>query len=130
MKKGLFLFAAVMVAGSLVLAGCARNPAEKPPAGTGAAKSATEPGEEGEIQDALATLDPEDRKRAEAQRWCAVLDTNRLGSMGTPYKVLVNDQAVFLCCKGCQRRALADPAKTLAKVESLRARAARTGTQE
>jgi hypothetical protein len=33
---------------------------------------------------------------------------------------MVKDQPVFLCCKGCQKKALADPDKTLAKVKELR----------
>lgn len=33
------------------------------------------------------------------------------------------DQPVFLCCKSCQRKALAHPEKTLAKVDELKARA-------
>ena len=51
-------------------------------------------------------------------------DENRLGTMGTPYKVMVKDQPVFLCCKGCQKRALADPDRTLARVAELKAKSA------
>jgi hypothetical protein len=35
---------------------------------------------------------------------------------------MVKDQPVFLCCKGCRRKALADPDKTLAKVAELKAK--------
>jgi len=42
--------------------------------------------------------------------------------MGVPVKVMVKDQPVFLCCKGCQKEALADPDKTLARVKELRAK--------
>jgi uncharacterized lipoprotein len=72
----------------------------------------------------LAQLPPEDRKLAEDQKYCAVEDENRLGSMGKPYKVMVNEQPVFLCCKGCRKKALADPDRTLARVQELKARAA------
>src|SRR5438067_918109 len=53
------------------------------------------------IPDEVAKLDPEDRKLAEAQRWCAVNTDKPLGSMGKPYKVMVKDQPVFLCCEHC-----------------------------
>ena len=43
--------------------------------------------------------------------------------MGPPLKVTVKDQPVFLCCKGCQKKALADPDKTLAAVAELKAKA-------
>jgi hypothetical protein len=81
-------------------------------------------GEDAEIQAALAKLGPEDRKLAEEQKFCAVENDNRLGEMGTPVKVMVRDQPVFLCCKSCKEEALADPDKTLAKVKELKAKAA------
>lgn len=73
-----------------------------------------------EIVAALAKLAPEDRALAESQRYCAVLNDNRLGSMGPPVKLIVDGQPVFLCCEGCQKRALADPQTTVAKVKKLR----------
>jgi hypothetical protein len=68
---------------------------------------------------ALAKLSPEDRKLAEAQRFCAVEEENLLGSMGKPVKLVIEGQPVFLCCAGCQDTAKADPKKTLAKVKEL-----------
>ena len=41
--------------------------------------------------------------------------------MGTPVKVTVKGQPVFLCCDGCKKKALGDPDKTLAAVEKLKA---------
>ncbi len=61
-------------------------------------------------------------KVVEAQGFCAVMTDNRLGVMGVPIKLLVKDQPVFVCCKGCRRKALADPNKTLANVEVLKAK--------
>lgn len=75
-----------------------------------------------EIEASLAKLSPEDRKIAAAQKYCAVATESKLGSMSTPVKVMVKDQPVFLCCKGCQKRALADPDKTLATVAKLKAK--------
>ena len=77
---------------------------------------------EDEIKEARSKLAPDDLKLVNAQEWCVVMTDNRLGEMGVPLKVMVKDQPVFLCCKGCQRKALADPDKTLAKVEDLKAK--------
>lgn len=67
----------------------------------------------------LATLSPEDRELAMAQGYCPIILKNRLGLMGTPIKVMVNDQPVFVCCKGCTRKALANPERTLQVVAQL-----------
>jgi hypothetical protein len=94
-----------------------------PTAQTAGVPTATEGQDnEAEIQAARAELSPEDRRLVAAQEFCAVMSDKRLGVMGPPLKVMVNDQPVFLCCKGCQRKALADPDKTLAKVEELKAK--------
>jgi Cu/Ag efflux protein CusF len=68
----------------------------------------------------LAKLSDEDRRLAEAQKYCAVEQDNLLGSMGKPYKLVLKGQAVFLCCKGCEEEARAAPDKTLARVKELR----------
>jgi hypothetical protein len=125
------LVALVAVCGSLLLAGCTTGTADKPKDGA-AEKKRTPPtpnkgegeGEEAELRAALAKLSPEDQKLAEAQKWCAVQNKNRLGSMGEPFKVMIKDQPVFLCCDGCEKKAKADPDKTLAKVAELKAKAA------
>lgn len=71
---------------------------------------------------ALAKLSASDRRLAEAQRFCPVMDESRLGSMGTPVKLMIEGKAVFLCCKACEEDALAKPKDTLAKVEKLKKR--------
>jgi hypothetical protein len=81
--------------------------------------------DEAKIKANLAKLSDDDRKLAEAQKWCAVETDDRLGSMGVPVKVMVKDQPVFLCCKGCVDKAKADPDKTLATVKELKAKAAK-----
>ena len=78
--------------------------------------------EEADIQAERAKLAPEDRKLVEAQDFCPIMEDNRLGSMGVPFKVLIKDQPVFLCCKGCRKKALVAPDKTLAKVAELKAK--------
>ena len=81
---------------------------------------------EDKINANLAKLSPEDRKIAEAQRWCAIEEENRLGAMGKPIKVMVKDEVVFVCCKSCVQAAQKDPDKTLEKVKELKAKAAQS----
>ncbi len=40
-----------------------------------------------------------------------------IGSMGEPVKMVVANQLIELCCKGCKKKVDADPAKYLSKVE-------------
>lgn len=68
----------------------------------------------------LTQLSETDRPLAEAQAFCAVQTHERLGSMGVPLKLDVQGQPVFVCCKGCEKKALADPEATLARVASLK----------
>jgi hypothetical protein len=73
-----------------------------------------------EVAAGLAELPDEDRLAAEAQKYCAVMMESRLGSMGAPFKVMVEGQSVFLCCEGCKDTALANPQETLANVKRLK----------
>jgi hypothetical protein len=82
------------------------------------------PPDEAEIRANLDKLSAEDRKLAEAQRWCAIQTKNRLGSMDAPVKIEVKGEPVFLCCESCRKKALADPDKTLATVKALKEKAA------
>ena len=124
MKRNIYLFSVVAMSAAFFVAGCTIGTSEKPVKASVAAKP--EPpasAEDAEIQANLAQLNTEDRKLAEAQKWCAVDDDSRLGSMDPPFKVMVKGEPVFLCCGGCQKRALADPDKTLAKVAELKTKA-------
>jgi hypothetical protein len=69
------------------------------------------------VADNLARLDPADQKTAAGQKFCAVQDTVRLGSMGPPVKVSVKGKDVYLCCEGCRAAALKDPEKTAKTAE-------------
>ncbi|VTU01459.1 Uncharacterized protein OS=Rhodopirellula europaea 6C GN=RE6C_02743 PE=4 SV=1 [Gemmataceae bacterium] len=73
------------------------------------------------ISDSIAKLDAADKKSAEAQKFCAVQDSIRLGAMGTPAKVSVGGKDVFLCCEACKASALKDAEKTLKTIETLKA---------
>ena len=91
-----------------------------PPAqGKKAIENSSDLKKEQSIKEALAELDPADRTVAETQRFCAVLESKRLGSMGPPVKLMIDGQSVFLCCEGCQTRALKAPQETAAKAKSL-----------
>ena len=94
----------------------------------GSAKVDTvKPDEAAELAAERAKLSPEDRALVEAQEWCVVTTDERLGSMGPPIKVMIKDQPVFLCCKGCKKKAEADPDKTIAKLEELKAKKKQQG---
>jgi multidrug efflux pump subunit AcrA (membrane-fusion protein) len=77
--------------------------------------------EDAKVQAVLANLDPADRRLAEEQGFCPVLN-KRLGAMGVPVSVTLGGQKVFLCCKGCVKNARADEKATLARVAALKAR--------
>ena len=79
---------------------------------------------------ALAKLKPEDRKLAASQKFCPILTESRLGSMGVPIKVIVNDQPVFVCCNGCTKQAAKEADATLKKVADLRAGKQRDGEKK
>jgi hypothetical protein len=53
------------------------------------------------------------------QRKCPVTG-EELGSMGEPVAASLGERVVYVCCRGCVKRAEADPAKTLAAVEAER----------
>ena len=113
----LLLFAGAMV-------GCGVNQQAGPVAATPVDESSSH-AEHGEsdpaaIAEAFAQLSPEDRLLTEAQKFCAVATENPLGSMGTPLKIDVNGEPVFLCCAGCKGKALRNPEVTLASVAKLK----------
>lgn len=121
-------------AGLVVLHGCTAGPKDAAPhaAKSSLGKDDKAKGDhnghdqteaDAEVQAERAKLSPDDQRLVAAQEFCAVMEDSRLGAMGPPIKVLVKDQPVFVCCKGCQKKALADPDKTLAKVEELKAKA-------
>ncbi len=107
----------------LALLGCSESagPVAKPTAMPALGTATKEPvGEDAKIEAAINELSDEDRELAKAQKFCAVAATGRLGSMGKPFKVMVEGKPVFLCCEGCESEALKNPEETLAKVEKLK----------
>jgi hypothetical protein len=107
-------FAILLAAGVLAAAGCTdtHHPTES-------SGRTTEQVDEAKIKANLDKLSPDDRAIAESQKSCPI-GGERLGSMGTPVKLDVKGQPVFICCEGCKNGALKDPEKTLQKVEELK----------
>jgi outer membrane murein-binding lipoprotein Lpp len=116
MTRYRFVAATALLAG-VMLTGCNAGK-DKPPAA-----ATTAPATVDDVAAERSKLSPEDRALVEAQEWCAVNNDERLGSMGPPLKLDIKGQPVFVCCKGCKKKAEADPDKTLAKVEELKAKA-------
>lgn len=67
----------------------------------------------------VSTSSTADKAAIDQQRVCAVAGS-RLGGMGTPVKVTMNGQSLFLCCKGCVGKVEKDPAGYFAKAAQLR----------
>jgi Cu(I)/Ag(I) efflux system membrane fusion protein len=96
---------------------------DRPAPAGGASPSMTED-EDAKVKAVFAKLSRADRRLAEAQGYCPILQGSRLGSMGSPVQVLLNGRPVFLCCKGCEKEARAHPDQTLVKVAALKTRVA------
>jgi hypothetical protein len=113
---------------ALVAAGCNDDKSTKvaqtnPTATATPAATTTTAGaasEADEIKANLAKLSPEDRAAAEKQKYCVEQPDELLGSMGVPVKLTIKNETVFVCCKSCEKHALKDPDKTLAKAKELR----------
>ena len=103
----------VLSLGTCCVVGCGEKSAPTPAANASQA-------EDPKIAAAIAKLPEEEQAIATAQKFCAVETNSALGSMGKPFKVMIDGKPVFLCCAGCEDEALKDPQKTLAKVEELK----------
>jgi hypothetical protein len=101
----------VMVA-CLLLAGCKGN--ERP------GESGPAPDPDADIKANLARLTPEERRLAEAQKYCPVMPEVRLGEMGPPIKLVVKGETMFVCCKNCLEEAPREADKTLAQFKEIR----------
>jgi hypothetical protein len=96
--------------------GAARSQRASPGAGTaGAMVPIGEKTAASGSPEALDGLSAADRALAERQGVCPVTG-KRLGSMGTPSRLVVSGRTVFLCCDGCEEGFQREPAKYLAKL--------------
>jgi membrane fusion protein, copper/silver efflux system len=65
-------------------------------------------------------LGEEEQKLVASQKVCPITG-KLLGSMGTPFKIVLGGTPVLLCCDGCESRARQNEAKTIERVTALRA---------
>jgi hypothetical protein len=113
----------ISLAASLAwFAGCRKEPPAAPPpanppapAADPAKQPAADAGAASKIEASFASLSAEDRARATTQKICPVSGEG-LGTMGTPIKVSVAGQEVFICCESCKDPLLEKPAEHLAKI--------------
>lgn len=115
-------------AGSIYFAGSSGSAG---PSGVSTVRPSTPEDEDAKVRAAFAKLpSDEDRRLAGEQYWCPIMkDKTRLGSMGTPVRVILEEQPVFLCCDGCRTAAFANPKETLAKAEKLKRAKAGTSSK-
>jgi Cu(I)/Ag(I) efflux system membrane fusion protein len=104
-------------AGSIYFGG---SSGAKGPSASTTIRSTTPEDPDAKIEVALATLAPAERALAEQQGTCPILPNSRLGSMGTPVKLTLEGETVFLCCQGCKVQATGNPQKTVERVKELR----------
>src|SRR5207302_7854934 len=76
--------------GSVYFGGSGGSQAKRTSAST--VRPSTPENPDAKIQAALAKLSSDDRKLTESQRFCPILPTNRLGSMGPPVKLIIEGQ--------------------------------------
>lgn len=115
--------ASVVLIAVTVITGCSTNKeTPNPTSQSSPAKSGSTVTDD--VTAMRAKLDPADKALVEAQEWCVISSDERLGTMGVPIKLDIKGQPVFVCCKGCVKKAEADPDKTLAKVVELKAKKA------
>ncbi len=91
----------------------------------------SEQDEEERIDQNLAQLAPADRKLAEEQRMCPIMQNVRLGvgSKGPPTKLTLKGETVFVCCSDCERKAMREQDQTIAKTKALRAKYAKSAPE-
>ena len=101
----------------VVLAGCQGKPS---PDMTTIAPGPAPTDTDADIEANLSQLGPEDQQLAEQQKYCPMMEGVRLGEMGRPYKVTVQGDSIFVCCKKCVLAAQNEPDRALAKIRDLR----------
>jgi len=121
MNRMLQRFAGCVVCGlALVSLGC---PAQTSVAPTGGSKPQPSAGGGGGDMSADdhskgPALSDEDKALVAAQRLCPVTEEDLMADadMGGPVKIDVNGEAVFLCCKACEKKVRGNEEAILAKV--------------
>ena len=83
-----FALPSILIAVTIVVAGCGKQDTVPAPDGAPATDGTATSAEDPKIAEALAKLDPADQELAKKQKTCPV-SGEPLGSMGTPVKVTV-----------------------------------------
>jgi RND family efflux transporter MFP subunit len=97
--------------------------------GSTTVRPSTPADDDAKVKAALDKLGDVDRRLADVQVLCPIQKGSRLGSMGVPIKLMLDDPPVFLCCIGCQKAARANPQETLKTVGELKAKAKAVAAQ-
>jgi hypothetical protein len=74
---------------------------------------------EADIKFNLASLGPEEKRIAEQQKYCPIMDNVRLGEIGRPFKITVNGVTAYVCCENCVQEAQDEPEWALSKILQL-----------
>lgn len=111
------LLATSLSIGLLAVGGCSNESTTGTPTTSSATSAEWKSGLDADVVTALSKLSDADREAALQQKVCPVTD-KPLGSMGTPPKVTVAGQEVFLCCDGCESEIKSKPDEYLAKLKS------------
>jgi Cu(I)/Ag(I) efflux system membrane fusion protein len=82
------------------------------------ARPSTPENQDAKLLAVLKKLSPDDRRLVEQQKFCPILPKSRLGSMGTPIKLTLEGQPIFVCCAGCVKPAKDKPAETVIKAKA------------
>ncbi|MHC4177124.1 MAG: heavy metal-binding domain-containing protein [Planctomycetota bacterium] len=106
--------------GKCPICGMGLIPMKSQSGGHGGHAASTPRGTEVADEMTVSTATAADQAAIRAQRVCAV-SGSRLGGMGTPVKVTIHGQSIYLCCEGCLGRVKKDPQRYLAKAAQLRA---------
>ena len=101
-----------MVAVAISVSGCGEAPTTPKTPVTTPSATASAGGEK-----ATKTFTVEEQAQIDKQKTCPV-GGESLGGMGTPYKMMVGDRAVYLCCEHCKDAVLKDPEKYLAILDA------------
>lgn len=104
----------------LFCAGCAEKKAP-----TTSAAATEESLEVAEVTE--AELSEEDQALVKVQMFCPV--GGKLGEMGTPVKVVIEGQPIFICCEHCREPFLKDPQKYLSALKDKKQEASETPTE-
>ncbi len=115
LAKNWIFFAASMAVAGLVTSGCSNQPG--PNRSSEPLGPMVQSPEGASLPEGLAKLSETQRMAALKQVVCPVTGA-KLGSMGGPPVITVNERDVFLCCAGCEEELRKDPGKYLAKMKS------------